>query len=146
VLGVGYATGCYPVPIAVAADTTPAFVPAIDATEFPREAASLRDPTWLAQIYPPSGSGPVWFASDVPRPAVSSALRALRSAADRGLSPDDYDAAALDRAIRAAIGSGAGGDAIVRADVALTATVLRMVSDLRFGRVRPQPRRIGSMR
>jgi murein L,D-transpeptidase YcbB/YkuD len=139
VLGVCFATGCFAVPIAVAVDTAPAPARAIDATAFPREAARLRDPKWLAQIYPPSGGGPVWFAPEGPRPAASTALRALRSAADRGLRPTDYDTEALDRAFRdAATSSEAGTDALARADVALTATVLRLLSDLRFGRVRPQ--------
>lgn len=123
-------------PAAVAVDTTPTFAPAIAAASYPREAARLRDPTWLAQIYPPSGGGPVWFAPEGPRPAASAALRALRSAADRGLRPGDYDAEALDRALRDA--TSLGSDALARADVALTATVLRFLSDLRFGRVRPQ--------
>ena len=138
VLGVCFAPGCFAVPIAVAVDTTPAFVPAIDATAFPREAARLRDPTWLAQVYPPTGGGPVWFAPDGPRPAASTALRALRSAADRGLRPADYGADVLDRAIHNATGSDAGTDALARADVALTAAVLRFLADVRFGRVRPQ--------
>ena len=137
-LGVCLAASWSAVPAAVAVYPAPAFAPAIEATAYPREAARLRDPTWLAQIYPPSGGGPVWFAPDGPRPAASTALRALRSAADRGLRPADYDAEALDRAFREATSSGAGSDALARADVALTATVLRFLSDLRFGRVRPQ--------
>jgi murein L,D-transpeptidase YcbB/YkuD len=137
-LGVCSAASWLAAPAAVALDPAPAFAPAIEATAYPREAARLRDPTWLAQIYPPSGSGPVWFAPGGPRPAASTALRALRSAADRGLRPADYDAEALDRAFRNATSSGAGTDELARADVALTATVLRFLSDLRFGRIRPQ--------
>ena len=136
--GVCLAASWSAAPAAVVVYTAPAFAPAIEATAYPREAARLRDPTWLAQIYPPSGGGPVWFAPEGPRPAASTALRALHSAADRGLRSADYDAEALDRAFREATSSGAGSDALARADVALTATVLRFLSDLRFGRVRPQ--------
>ncbi len=137
-LGVCLAASWSAAAVAVAVYTAPTFAPAIEATAYPREAARLRDPTWLAQIYPPSGGGPVWSAPEGPRPAASTALRALRSAADRGLRPADYDAEALDRAFRSATSLGAGTDALARADVALTATVLRFLSDLRFGRVRPQ--------
>ena len=135
-LGTCLAASWLAVPAAVAVDVAPALASAIAATTYPREAARLRDPTWLAQVYPPSGSGLVWFAPDGPRPAASTALRALRSAADRGLRPADYDAEALDRAFRHA--TTAGADALVRTDVALTVAVLRLLSDLRFGRVRPQ--------
>ena len=137
-LGVCLAASWSTAAVAVAIYTAPTFAPAIAATAYPREAARLRDPTWLAQIYPPSGGGPVWFAPEGPRPAASTALRALRSAADRGLRPADYDAEALDRAFRHAASSVADTDALARADVALTAAVLRFLSDLRFGRVRPQ--------
>jgi murein L,D-transpeptidase YcbB/YkuD len=137
-LGVCFAASWSAAAAAVAIHPAPAFAPAIEATAYPREAARLRDPTWLAQLYPPSGAGPVWFAPEGPRPAASTALRAMRSAADRGLRSADYDAEALDRAFREATSSGAGSDALARADFALTATVLRFLSDLRFGRVRPQ--------
>jgi murein L,D-transpeptidase YcbB/YkuD len=137
-LGVCVAVSWSAAPAAAAVDAAPTFAPPIEAAAYPREAARLRDPTWLAQIYPPSGGAPVWFAPEGPRPAASTALRALRSAADRGLRPADYDAEGLDRGFRDATSSGVGSAALARADVALTATVLRFLSDLRFGRVRPQ--------
>ncbi len=136
-LGIGLATCWYAVTAAAAVATIPAFAPAIAAAAYPHEAARLRDPAWLARLYPPAGSDPVWFAPDGPRPAVSSALRALRAAADHGLSPAAYDTEALERALRDA-SSVTGADALARADVALTVAVLRLLSDLHFGRVRPQ--------
>jgi murein L,D-transpeptidase YcbB/YkuD len=69
---------------------------------------------------------------------VDAAVRVLRSAADRGLDPRDREAAALERSIRSAAEPSAAPDALVRADVALTASILRLLSDLHFGRVRPQ--------
>jgi murein L,D-transpeptidase YcbB/YkuD len=137
-LGVCVAASWSAAPAAAAVDAAPTFAPPIEVAAYPREAARLRDPRWLAQIYPPSGGAPVWFAPEGPRPAASTALRALRSAADRGLRPADYDAEGLDRAFRDATSSGVGSAALARADVALTATMLRFLSDLRFGRVRPQ--------
>ncbi len=113
-------------------------LPAVDAAHYTAEASRLRDPAWLARVYAASGGAPVWFGPDGPRPAVDAAMRALRSAADRGLEPRDREAAALERSIRSAAEPSAAPDALVRADVALTAAILRLLSDLHFGRVRPQ--------
>ncbi len=95
------------------------------------------DRAWIERVYPPARSDPVWFLSERPRPAIDVALRELRTAADRGLAPEDYDVASLERLVQAATGDVVGADAIARADVALTATILQFVSDLRFGRVSP---------
>jgi len=100
--------------------------------------AQLLDPRWLAQVYRSPRDGPVWFAQGAPRPAAATALQALRSAADRGLRAADYDPESLHGAMRGATTPGADIDALARVDVALTASVLRFLSDLRFGRVRPQ--------
>jgi murein L,D-transpeptidase YcbB/YkuD len=93
---------------------------------------------WIERVYPPAHPGPVWFTPDGPRPAVNGALRELKAAADRGLAPEDYDLGSLERQIEAAKGSTREPDAIARADFALSATMLQFLSDLRFGRVRPQ--------
>jgi murein L,D-transpeptidase YcbB/YkuD len=122
-------------PAAAAAAATPHAAPAARSAH---DAARLRDPAWLAQVYPAADAGPVWFTDAGPRPTAAAALQALRAAAERGLRPADYDPASLERAIRGAAAPGADADAIARADVALTATFLHFLSDVRFGRVRPQ--------
>jgi murein L,D-transpeptidase YcbB/YkuD len=104
----------------------------------PALAAPPVDRAWIERIYPPAHAGPVWFAADGPRPAVDAALRELRAAADHGLAPEDYDIGSLERGLDAAKSSARDPDAIAGTDVALTATFLRFLSDLRFGRVRPQ--------
>jgi murein L,D-transpeptidase YcbB/YkuD len=96
------------------------------------------EPAWLEQVYAPADPGPVWFTPEGPRAAVAAALRELRAAADRGLAPEDYGIAALERQVEAANGRGPDPDAVARADVALSATVLRFLADLRYGRVPPQ--------
>jgi murein L,D-transpeptidase YcbB/YkuD len=113
-------------------------LPTVVVAEHAREALPLRDPAWLAEVYASSGGEPVWFTPEGPRPAVDAAMRALRSAADRGLRPRDYDTGTLERWLRAATAPSASQASLVHADVALTVTVLRLLSDLRFGRVRPQ--------
>ena len=96
------------------------------------------DRAWLKQVYAPANPGPVWFTPEGPRAAVAAALRELRAAADRGLAPGDYDIGALERQVEAANGRGPDPDAVAGADVALSATALRFLSDLRYGRVPPQ--------
>jgi murein L,D-transpeptidase YcbB/YkuD len=103
-----------------------------------RFVVSPADRVWIEQVYSPAQAAPVWFADDGPRHAVNAAFHELRTAGDRGLAPEDYDIGSLERFVEAARGSAAAPDAIARADVALTATVLQFLADLRFGRVRPQ--------
>ena len=105
------------------------------ATRFPVPPA---DRAWIEQVYRSAQGTPVWFADERPRDAVNVAFHELRAAADRGLAPGDYDIGSLERLVGAAQGSAANPDAIARADVALTATVLQFLADLRFGRVRPE--------
>jgi len=93
---------------------------------------------WIEQVYSPEDRGPVWFTAEGPRPSLGLALRELRAAAERGLAPEDYGVDLLEREIGALVASRADPDRLARADRALTATVLRFLSDLRFGRVRPQ--------
>jgi murein L,D-transpeptidase YcbB/YkuD len=95
------------------------------------------DAAWFARVYPPSSPGPVWFTDAGPRPALTSALRALHAAAERGLDPADYDLDALEQALAARERSPRDLDAVACADATLTAAMLRFLSDLRFGRVHP---------
>lgn len=103
-----------------------------------RSTTALRDPAWLAQVYSPDQPGPVWFIRNEPRPALTAALRELRSASSRGLTLEDYDVAALERAVHSATAAGAGSEVIANADVAATTAMLRFLSDLHFGRVSPR--------
>jgi murein L,D-transpeptidase YcbB/YkuD len=96
------------------------------------------DHAWIERVYRSAQGAPIWFADGGPRDAVNVAFHELGAAADRGLAPEDYDIGSLERLVGAAKGSAANPDAIARADVALTATVLQFLADLRFGRVRPE--------
>lgn len=120
-----------------ALDARIAVIVASPSVEQAGNASALRDPAWLAQVYPPWNSGPVWFTAAGPRPSVAVALREMRAAADRGLRAGDYDVATLERRVDAAALANPARDAVARADVALTTAVLRFISDARFGRVRP---------
>ena len=104
----------------------------------PAPAAREVSRAWIEQVYSAASPGPVWFTAEGPRPAVGVALRALRAAGDRGLAADDYAVGALEREVEVLRGGNVDPDAVARADMAMTATILRFLSDLRFGRVRPQ--------
>ena len=91
---------------------------------------------WFEHVY--GSAGPVWFTSQGARPAVASALRELRAAADRGLNAQDYDVETLQREIEAASRPGESPQSVARADVAMTSAVLRLLADARFGRARPE--------
>jgi len=107
-------------------------------TSVPVSASPQVSQTWIEQVYSPANRGPVWFTAEGPRPAVRVALHALRAAGDRGLAPEDYDVGALERAMEALRSGNREPDAVARMDRAMTATMLRFLSDLRFGRVRPE--------
>ncbi len=138
VLALGVALAASWLAAAPVPDAAAATFRSVPAARLAHDAARLRDPAWLTQVYPAADAAPVWFTDAGSRPSASAALAAMRSAADRGLRPADYDTGSLERAFGDAVAPGADADAIIRADVALTATFLRFVSDVRFGRVRPQ--------
>jgi L,D-transpeptidase YcbB len=94
------------------------------------------------RLYDAVNFRPLWLRSDRPTSQVAEILRTLSEAAQRGLSPEDYDAARLrEEAARfnAATPPAAGDGAAF--DTALTVCVLRYVSDAHLGRV--QPRAVG---
>ena len=93
---------------------------------------------WLARIYASGDRGAVWFTATGARPAVAVALAQIRHAASRGLSVADYDIERLERDVEGASRADPPARTIAHADVAMTAAMLAFLSDLRYGRVRPQ--------
>lgn len=96
----------------------------------------------MRRLYDAVNFRPLWLRRDRPTSQAAEILRTLSEAAQRGLSPEDYDAARLreeaarfDSATPPAAGDGAAFD------TALTVCVLRYVSDAHLGRV--QPRAVG---
>ena len=67
----------------------------------------------LTSLYTAAGWRPLWTLNGRPTPAARSAIDALRSAQDRGLHPEDYDAAKLDQQFRK-LSSGAASPRDVR--------------------------------
>jgi L,D-transpeptidase YcbB len=90
--------------------------------------------TALDDFYRANGYGPQWLASAA---LWRDGLGELVAAQDHGLDPADYDAAWLEREFSAVAAGERAPGRIARADVALTVSVFRLMSDLHRGRVSP---------
>ncbi len=77
-----------------------------------------------------------WTRDGKPTAAASGFIQVFRDADKKGLRPADYDADRWDSRVDALKGKSA--DAIAQFDVAMTVSVMRLISDLRIGRVNPQ--------
>ncbi|MDP2256479.1 MAG: L,D-transpeptidase family protein [Polaromonas sp.] len=86
-----------------------------------------------------AADGPLWFSDGRPAPQAHQAIALLADAASQGLEPQDYNATALQQAIRqAAQGSAPEPVTIARLETALTTALERYLSDLHRGRIDPQ--------
>ncbi|HEY0157612.1 MAG TPA: L,D-transpeptidase family protein [Thermoanaerobaculia bacterium] len=82
----------------------------------------------LRNFYAPAGYQPVWTRNGRPTPQAQAVMTILADAAAKGLDAADYTYASLS----------ATDAAIAAFDVELTTAVMRYVSHLRIGRVRPE--------
>jgi murein L,D-transpeptidase YcbB/YkuD len=91
----------------------------------------------LARLYAPDAA-PLWLDGPRPNEHARAALAALGDAGARGLDPEDYGARRLAAAHRAlAAAERASPEELARFDVALSAALLRLLSDLHYGRASP---------
>ncbi|HKD19078.1 MAG TPA: L,D-transpeptidase family protein [Thermoanaerobaculia bacterium] len=90
---------------------------------------------WLTRFYGPADYAPAWIEAGQPTAQSVAMIALFRAAGKKGLQPEDYDASRWDGRIEA-LKSGNGDP--VRFDVALTVCTMRLVSDLRIGRVNPK--------
>jgi murein L,D-transpeptidase YcbB/YkuD len=93
----------------------------------------------LRALYSPAGHAPLWVdAGGQPSQSARDALALLRTAADDGLDPADYDAARLD-ALAAELASlrPPPPTETARFDVGLSLGLLRYLRHLHLGRVNP---------
>jgi murein L,D-transpeptidase YcbB/YkuD len=98
----------------------------------------------LTSLYTASGWRPVWTANGVPIAAARQAIDVLLSAQDRGLHPDDYDAALLDQQFRTlSVSAPSSASEVGRFDVALSIGLMRHLSDVHIGRVNPKNLSVG---
>ncbi len=93
----------------------------------------------LKALYAAEPDGLFWFAGPEPHPALAGALETIAGSDAMGLNPSDYDAPRLAQ-IRAEAGDGASVSLADRArfDVAVTASAMRLLQSVHWGRVDPR--------
>lgn len=110
-------------------------------------AAKLSDLRWpdfsdfradFQQLYQASNFAPLWLSADEqPTPQALAIIQALEASRQKGLIPDNYDAARWQGRI-AALRTAADSTTKANFDAALTVCTLRYISDLHIGRVNPK--------
>jgi L,D-transpeptidase YcbB len=93
----------------------------------------------VARLYASRGDAPIWLTRGRLSHAGRTAVAELLAAADHGLAPADYDAAALDGLGRVLPHPSWNAVAFARFDLLLSIDLMRYLDDLRGGRVRPGP-------
>lgn len=88
----------------------------------------------VTSFYEQTGNATAWISSSKPSPQALSMIGLFRNASTKGLEPEDYDASRWDGRLASLNDSAA----IARADVALTVSAMRFISDLHIGRINPQ--------
>jgi murein L,D-transpeptidase YcbB/YkuD len=77
-----------------------------------------------------------WSKDGKPTAQATGFIQAFQDAAGKGLNPDDYDAAQWSDRVQKLAGK--SSQDLAQFDVDLTVSVMRLISDLRTGRVAPQ--------
>lgn len=99
----------------------------------------------LRKIYEPTEGAPLWVAGGRPSVPAQMMLEALLAAGNQGLRPADYGAARLAAEIpRLASGSATAKETAL-VDTAMTLSVLRLASDLHYGRIDPRAAGFGPL-
>ena len=98
----------------------------------------------LTGLYSGAAWRPVWSTDGRPTAAADAAIDMLRTAQERGLHPEDYDAEALARRSgELSVGGRPSALDVGWFDAALSIGILRHVSDVHIGRVNPARLSIG---
>ncbi len=89
----------------------------------------------VARFYEPIGYSPAWFRDGKPSPQALAVIEQFKDAWKKGLEPEDYDASRWEARLQALNEPGADP---ARFDAAMTVCTMRLVSDLRIGRINPK--------
>lgn len=93
-----------------------------------------------AAAYRLAGWSPLWLANNRPTEAARALVDLLATGSDRGLAPEDYDAAQLAAFVATLDRRGADDEQAIRFDAALTIALLRFTTALAVGRAPPGER------
>ncbi|HEY1435212.1 MAG TPA: L,D-transpeptidase family protein [Thermoanaerobaculia bacterium] len=89
----------------------------------------------LASFYEPNGYASAWVRDGRPSPQALALIGQFKDAWKKGLEPEDYDASRWDARLQALNDPAADP---TRFDLAMTVCTMRLVSDLRIGRINPR--------
>src|SRR6185436_3234218 len=125
--------------------TIPPATPAAKAIEPLVEASRLDEMRWpdftdyrkhLRNFYAPRAYEPAWVANGRPTPQALAVIAILDAADAKGINAVDYDATRWPARIAAL--PRANADGVARFDLALSASLMRYISDLHIGRINPR--------
>jgi murein L,D-transpeptidase YcbB/YkuD len=89
------------------------------------------------RLYEAEPDSSIWLDHTVISTRASAAIAALLAAGEHGLDPRDYDAETLDRVARHSVGAPLNPVDRARFDLLLSVDLLRLLDDLRSGRLHP---------
>lgn len=89
----------------------------------------------LREFYEPTGYATAWIQGNQASSQAFAMIELFKNAWKKGLEPEDYDAARWDDRVHALK---ATGNDPAMFDAALTVCVMRLISDLRIGRINPK--------
>lgn len=144
---VGLASGLLSAPHKVA--------PSVASSELRRRVAAgwltdLRWPNFLSdravitRFYTVRHFSPAWVQSGVPTSQALTLIQELEGAASKGLNPEDYDAGRWNARLERLRAQDTSPSDVASLDLALTVSLLRLASDLKFGRTNPETFHFGS--
>jgi murein L,D-transpeptidase YcbB/YkuD len=125
--------------------TVPPATPVARALEPLVEASRLDELRWpdftdyrkhLRNFYAPRGYEPAWVANGKPTPQALAVISILDAADAKGINAVDYDATRWPERIAAL--PRATAEQTARFDLALSASLMRYISDLHIGRINPR--------
>src|SRR5438067_406803 len=125
--------------------TIPPATPVAKAIEPLVEVSRLEEMRWpdftdyrkhIRNFYAPRGFEPAWVANGKPTPQALGVIALLDAADAKGINAVDYDATRWPARIAAL--PRAGADGVARFDLALSASLMRYISDLHIGRINPR--------
>lgn len=94
----------------------------------------------VARFYEPTNYAPAWLHGTQPSSQALALIELFKSAWKKGLEPEDYDASRWGNRLTSLKNSDAD---LANFDVALTVCTMRLISDLRIGRINPQHFKFG---
>src|SRR4029078_11360741 len=125
--------------------TIPPATPVAKALEPLVEVARLDEMRWpdftdyrkhLRNFYAPRAYAPAWLLNGRPTAQAMAVIAILDAADAKGINAIDYDSTRGPERIRSL--NGASADAQARFDLALSASLMRYISDLHIGRINPR--------